>query len=397
MFIHSRLFLGAALLVAACSANAATQTTVGVDASRAARVNAALTARQQMLKQRSLAASAKSGDAVNSAVPGLPRINTLTPYPPSCLADPLPDQSSGPAYSQNVSLAAFNSGTGQVDSSEIVNITVWRVACSTTVGSTFNSATLVRINRNSNSTEIYPLFPAIRVSQGSVGFGDSDYPENIARTAIEPNTWISDVQVDTPIINDTTFVLENYDSTQTSVFDFNNAFSLRFDNLFASNNLFFIDVPAYNPSAQTYPQAFLNIPISGYLGTSWYDPTADGEGIVMQVYERSNEPNTLVVAFTWSTYDPSGFPFWLTGQVDIARGTKTVTSPMFYATGGGFAGNAGNIDPLNSWGTATVSFPSCNEMTLGYASNPGLPAGVPQGTGTRNWIRIARLNGLNCE
>jgi hypothetical protein len=36
-------------------------------------------------------------------------------------------------------------------------------------------------------------------------------------------------------------------------------------------------------------------------------------------------------------------------------------------------------------------------MTLTYASNPGLPAFVPQGSGTRNWIRLATLNGLPCE
>jgi hypothetical protein len=395
MLAHTRLLFGAVLALAACSANAATQTTVGFDSTRAVRANLEKNSHSQLLLNRATHADAKSTESVSSATPGLPRANPLRTYPPSCLADPLPDQPSGPTYSKNVSLAAFNTNTGLIDSTEIVNITIWRVACSSS--QFFNSATLMRINRNSSSQTIYPLFPAIRVSQGSVGYGDSDYPANLARLAIEPNTVISDTLIDTPIINDMTFVLENYDSTATSVFDFNLPFGLRFDNLFASNNLAFIDVPLYDPTTLTYPAAFQNVPISGYLGTNWYDPTADGEGIVLQVYERSNDTSNLVLSFSWSAYDPNGVPFWLFGQVDIARGAKTATAPMFYRTGGGFGGSNGSAGPAISWGTSTVTFPTCNTMTLSYSANPGLPAGVPSGSGTRTWTRIANVNGLLCE
>lgn len=393
MLAHTRLLLGAALAFAACSSTTATAAVVGVDASRAARVSTEQLAHRKLLMERGATAHAKSGNNVASATPALPSINPLAAYPPSCMADPLPDQPSGPTYNQNVSLAAYNGNTGQVDSTEIVTITIWRVACSST--EYYNSATLMRIKRNSNSQVIYPLFPSIRLSQGSIGFGDSDYPENIARVAIEPNTILSDIQVDTPVINDMTFVLENYDSTQTSVFDFNLPFRLRFDNLFSSNNLFYIDVPLYNPNTSTYPEAFMNLPISGYLGTSWYTP-GSGEGIVMQVYERLNQPNTMVVSFTWSAYNTDGHPVFLLGQVEIARGSRSITTPMYYTTGGSLGGS-GPIDPLHTWGTATVSFPDCNSMTLSYASVPGLPSYIPQGNGSRDWIRLGRLNGLNCE
>ena len=395
MLAYTRLLFGAALIAGACSATAATQTTVGFDATRATRAEAARNERQHLILQRN--SVAKSTDVVNSATPSLPRRNTLAAYPSSCLADPLPDQASGPTYSRNVSLAAYNENTQQVDSTEIVTITIWRVACSTGVGQAFNSATLMRIDRNSTSLTIYPLFPSIRVSQGSVGFTDSDYPRNIARVAIEPNTAISDTFLEIPVINDMTFVLENYDSSQTSIFDFNNAFSLRFDNFFNTNNLFYIDVPAYNPTAQTYPAAFQDLPISGYMSSNWYDPTASGEGIVLQIYERPNEPQTLVVSYSWSAYDPSGVPFWLFGQVDIARGAKTATTPIAYRTGGGLGGNSGSAGAPIIWGSATVSFPDCNHMTFTYASNPGLPAGIPTGSGTRTWLRIEDLNGLACQ
>ncbi len=393
MFAHTRILFGAALAFVACATTAASAAEVGLDASRAARVTAEQLSHRKLLMERSASAGPKSADSVASATPALPRINPLAAYPPSCMADPLPDVVSGPSYSRNVALAAYNGNTGQVDSTEIVTITVWRVACSSS--EFFNSATLMRITRNSNSQTVYPLFPSIRVSQGSIGFGDSDYPANIARVTIEPNTILADTLVDTPILNNMTFVLENYDSTQTSVFDFNLPFSLRFDNLFASNNLFYIDVPLYDPNSGTYPAAFQNIPISGHLSSSWYTPNS-GEGIVMQVYERLNEPNTLVVAFTWSAYAANGYPVFLVGQVDIQRGSKTATSPLYYTTGGGLGGS-GPIDPPHLWGTTTVSFPDCNHMTLSYASNPGIPSFIPQGSGSRNWLRLGRLNGLNCE
>src|SRR5690606_19050247 len=135
------------------------------------------------------------------------------------------------------------------------------------------------------------------------------------------------------------------------------------------------------------PAAFQDLPISGYMSSNWYDPTASGEGIVLQVYERPNEPQTIVVSYSWSAFDPSGVPFWLFGQADISRGAKVATSPIAYRTGGGLGGNGGAAGAPIIWGSATVSFPDCNHMTFSYASNPGLPAGVPTGSGTRTWIR----------
>ena len=393
MLAHIRLLFAAALVLTTGAVCAATQTTVGVDANRAQRVSAEQNRHRQMLLERAMPAAAKSGNSVTSATPALPRINTIAAYPPSCMADPLPDTPSGPIYRSNVSLAAYNGNSGQVDSTEIVTITLWRVACSST--EFYNSATLMRIERSSNSQTTYPLFPAIRISQGSIGFADSFFPQNIARMTIEPNTILADTLVDTPIVNDMTFVLENYDSTQTSIFDFNLPFGIRFDNLFASNNQFVINLPLYDPTVQSYPAAFENIPISGYLSTSWYTPNS-GEGIVMQVYERLNQPNTLVVAFTWSAYNADGHPVFLVGQVDIPRGAKSATAPLYYTTGGSLGGS-GPIDPPHPWGTTTVSFPDCNHLTLTYASNPGIPSYIPQGSGTRDWIRLGRLNGMNCE
>ncbi|HPG93879.1 MAG TPA: hypothetical protein PLR28_04910 [Dokdonella sp.] len=394
MRIRSRLLFAAALLTTAFSINPASAADTAP--TRAARIDAEQAGHRQVMLERR--AGPKSTAAVTSTLPGLPRANPSRAYPPSCMADPLPDQTSGPTYTATVNLAQYNVNTGGVSTTEAVTIRIWRVVCSSSVFVT--SATLMRIQRNvqlDGRTDFYPLFPGIRVSQGGVGFGDTDFPRNILRATIEPNTVLADTLVDTPIVDSMTFVLENYDSSQTSLFDFNLSFGLRFDNFFTSNNQFFLNVPSYTPTSGTYPDAFRDLPISGYLGTNWYDPSASGEGIVLQVYERANDTENLVVSYSWSAYDPSGVPFWLFGQVDIPRGARIASSPMAYRTGGGLGGNSGQASAPIIWGSATVSFPDCNTMVLSYASNPGLPAGIPTGSGTRTWTRVAGVNGLACE
>lgn len=386
-----RLLLAAVLATTAVSAVAEPRIPVARDPDRANRVSAAQMQRQLLLK-RSEAAAPKAVEAINSATPSLPTPNPYRTYPPSCMANPLPNQTSGPVYSTTANLAAYDSNTGNYVL-EGVTISIWRVACSS--ADYYNSATLMRIQRQAafeGQLDIYPLFPLIDIKQSSANY------DQIARFVLEPNTILSDVLPETPIVDSTTFVLENYVGVSADYFDFNLPFSVRFDNLFSSNNQFFINnIPLYSPTNSTYPAAFQNLPISGYLATAYYDPTASGEGIVMQVFQRIGEPNTFVLNFTWSAYDPGGLPFWLTGQVDITRGAKVSTTPMFYVTGGGLGGSAGASNPPTPWGTATVSFPDCNHMDLIYASMPGLPAYVPQGSGTRNWKRIAILNGLPCE
>lgn len=398
MLVTVRMICALALATAAASAVADTRSAVINDPGRAARVSEAQAANRQLLIDRSSHSSPKAANAPAVSVPPLPSANSYRAYPPSCLADPLPDQTSGPTYSTVANLAAYNSNTGQINTVEGVTITVWRVVCSSS--QFFTSATLMRIQRQQpfeGDTQIYPLFPGIRISQGSIGYGDGDFPRNLIRVPLEPNTVVSDTLTEAPIIDSTTYVLENYSGASAGYFDFNLAFGLRFDNFFTSSNQFFINVPSYSPTAGTYPAAFQNLPISGYMSTNWFDPTANGEGIVLQIYEPAGDPQNLIVSFTWAAYDPSGIPFWLSGQATIARGAKTASATMFYRTGGGLGGNGGSASAPIVWGTATVSFPDCNRMFLGYASNPGQPAGIPTGSGTRTWQRVASVNALACE
>jgi hypothetical protein len=332
-------------------------------------------------------------------VPTLPIANPGRSYPPSCLAEPLPDVPSGPTYSNpNVTLLALDRVSGTY-TLERVAITLWRVSCSSSRSAT--SATLMRIQRQASlegSTAIYPLLPLVRYSQGSITFDDSDQPLNLARLSLLPNTLSNFEDANTPIITSKTYVLENLPSLTGGPIDFNLAFRIRIDNgSSVGTRFYYIDLPAYNPTASTYPAVFQDLPISGYMATNWYDPMADGEGITLQVHEPAGDTRNLVVSFSWAAYDPDGIPFWLAGQATITRGAKTADATLFYRTGGGLGGNRGPAGAPIIWGTASVSFPDCNSMVLTYASKPGLPLGVPSGSGTRSWTRVANMNGLACE
>ncbi len=383
-----------AFVTASISASADTRTAVPSDSTRASRV-ATVQSEQRSLLSRQL--GPKSTAVINTAIPGLPVVNPVRAYPPSCLADPLPDQPSGPTYTTTANLAALNASTGETVI-EGVTITLWRVACSST--QFFTSATLMRIKRQSQyegDGAIYPLFPGIRISQGSTGYAFDPNGGNLIRVAQEPNTVLSDTIADTPIVYSTTYVLENYPFQGAGLFDFNLPFGLQFDNFIQTSSFYYVDVPAYNPTSQSYPAAFQNLPISGYMSTNWSSDNAFGEGIVLQVYEIEGNTQTLNVSLGWFAYDQLGVPYWLFGNKAITRGAKIAAIPMLYLNGGGLGGGSGSATS-QPWGSVTISFPDCNNMIFNYASNPGLPAGVPQGSGNNlAWTRNANVNALSCE
>lgn len=344
--------------------------------------------------------------------------NAFRTYPPSCLSDPLPDSTSGPVYSKTVTLAARNTDDTTQFYSEDVTISIWRVACSS-AGAFYNSATLMRIERQAQyegDTGYYPLFPDVRVKMqtddNDIRFDDTNL-NDFVRVAVEPNTVISDTALDSPIIYSQTYVLENFQGAACNgpCFDFNYPFTIRFDNFLgsAADSQFFRDVPVYNPTQSSYPAAFQSLPINGYMSSNWYAPGFSGEGIVVQVYERTtSSPGScqnlgggviLPFSFTWFTYDDLGLPFWIFGDGCVpASNPSRITVDANYITGLGFAANFNPVDlDLHPWGQVSFEFPSCNEMYVDYAADPGLADGVPSGTGSLDYIRIANVNGLTCE
>lgn len=336
--------------------------------------------------------------------------NASREYPASCLSYPLPTTPSGTAYAKTVTLYATNASGGS--STEDVTITVWRVPCSSS-GATLRyntdggpvAATLMRIQRQTsleNTTAFYPTFPGVRVAQGSIAFDNPSFTDYV-RAPAEPNTVSADTAIDLPVIASATFVLEAYppapNGTTFGFFDFNNPFTIRFDNFIGApgpTRQFSTSVPAYAPTAATYPAAFTPLPISGYMSGAWYEPSHGGEGILTEVIENA-DGKTRIVAITWYTFDASGRPFWLSGAGTINIGdTQATNIPITYRTGGGFASNFTAPIPNPSWGTFSVNFPSCSKMTFGYNGGTAIngPAGIG---GPVTWTRLGNINGLTCE
>ena len=403
----SRLLTGAALFALAISP--------AIAADRAALPNGATRLglqSEQAIRVQKLAAPAATTSTSKELVANVSRA-----YPAGCFSDALPQTvnslpatPSGTLYSGTVTLYAINNNTSPATSStEDVTITIFRVPCSSSGDKlAYNpdggpvSATLMRIQRQAqydHDAKYYPTFPGVRIAQGSIGFDNPNFLDYV-RVAQEPNTVVSDTLIDTSVIDSATFVLENYPYQGTGFFDFNNAFSIRFDNCIYTQcrgpgqGQVTFNIPAYSPTQGTYPAAFLPLPINGYLTGSWYDPTHSGEGILTQVFDVGG--GKRVFAMTWYTFDNTGLPFWLFGNVQFNIGATSISNmPVYYRTGGGFAGQFTPGVPQPSWGTICVQVSDGNHMTFSY--NGTGPSSGPTGSGTKTWQRIGSINSLACQ
>lgn len=378
-----------ALSPAAIAAHQASVSTVHADLAR--------------LKAAARPATAQSSDTrekagVKSEFPGVPNASAYRAYPPSCAADPLPDQPSGPTYSKRVNLYARNSaGDARL---EPVTVTIWRIACSSSGRLTpynddraKNAMTLLRIDRDSTNSDFYPTFPQLLIDQGN---NDYTNPESLVRAAVEPNTVISEAWYDSPILTSTTYVLESYPFGEGYIHKYGYQFYLLVNpNTGDDRDMVEFDIPGYDPNQSSYPDAFAPLPIDGYFATTWYDPAHSGEGIQTQVYVQPNGMRTFFAS--WFTYDPLGLPFWLVGQGDFRAGDASVTINATYQTGGGFAGNFGGNTTGHPWGTITFSFPNCDQMHFTYSGQTDSQTNGPSGSGTRDWRRLSDVNGMSCE
>ena len=135
------------------------------------------------------------------------------------------------------------------------------------------------------------------------------------------------------------------------------------------------------PCSQTSDNPDANAFISG----SWFDPTHDGEGWVLE----SLGDNRVVMY--WFTYDDAGNQAWLIG-VGLVNGNTIAFDDVLIASGTQF-GPA--FDPgavmLDSWGMVTMTVSGCDAITVEYASIDSR-----FGTGALNAQRLVSLAGINC-
>jgi hypothetical protein len=332
-----------------------------------------------------------TGDQV---LPGTPMANPFRAYPPSCAADPLPDEFSGPVYQATVPLFA-RAADGSDTFTEDVEVTVWRLACSSSGSATDynptgagNAITLMRIDRQAEyegDAEIYPTFPIVEVSQDGSGLGGF---ESLVRVAVEPNTIISEVPFDSPIIDSTTYVLENFPYQGSGYFTFSDAFTLRIDP-FSDDAPVDIAVPAYNPTQATYPAAFQAREIDGYSAAQWVNRDLN-EGLLLQVTEQLQDNGTTVrqVVFDLLLEDNNGDPLWLIGNAAFTIGAKTLDIDLAYL---------GNGLAQIPWGTATIEVADCNHLDVTYASTPQADDSIPVFDGLTTYERLFAPNGMVCE
>jgi|GEM_PF-1774525 len=298
--------------------------------------------------------------------------NGYRAYPPSCLSDPLPYNiaSGTPVYTyRNLRLAAHNADDPAKVYYEDVDVTIWRVACSSS-GNLYNSATLLGIDRassNNGDGRYYPLFPGLKVSQGN-----STY--KLVRVAAEPNTVISHVYPDTPIINSATWVLENFPSTSsaTARFDFNEPFTIYFENYIAGSPVQGISVPGYAPTPGTFPDAYKDLPITGHMSGNWYNPAHDGEGMNIEIGELA--PNQRYLAFAWYTYDALGLPYWISGSALLSPADGTTPPTRTITATAGYRGGFRQHDQHRRVGHRDVQLPGLQPSAHELSGEVGLAA-----------------------
>jgi hypothetical protein len=322
--------------------------------------------------------------APGGAQPGELFANPDRAYPPSCLNAPLANQlykTDPHAQQKQITLPGdpITSDANEYSYTEADTVTVFRVPCAGGV-----SAVLVEIDRPSTATSYpYPVFPGVAIGSGQF----------VPRIAADPNTFYSNVYAYDPVSTSSTYVFENvYGGGSDQLY--NQALSVFVYDLQTPTPTEF-DLPAYNPS--DYAAASQPMPISGYQSGNFYDATRGGEGIQIEVGDTGTASSTRTITFAWYTFDSSGTPYWLYGNASFTTGATQVNIPLYYGAGGGFAGNYTSVD-FEPWGNITsLEFTDCNTVRFSYASNAGLPAGVPAGSGSKIWTRLTQLNGLTCQ
>ena len=329
----------------------------------------------------------------NQRRPGTPMANAFRAYPPSCAADPLPNQPSGPTWTAVVPLYARDAGGTEYV--EEATVTVWRIACSSSGAETdynptgaHNAMTLFRIDRDAEyegDAVIFPTFPVIRVSQGGGFVG----LESIPRVALEPNTILSEVVFDTPIVDSTTYVLENYVYQGYGYFTFSDGFTLQVDPVIPGEAPVNINVPAYEPTQGSYADAFAPRPIDGYSAAQWVNYELN-EGLLLQVTEQVQPNGTMVrqVVFDLLLEDNDGEPLWLIGNAAFPVDARSLRIDLAYL---------GNGLAQIPWGTATIEVADCNHLDVDFDARNDLIAPIPAFDGVTTYERLFTPNGMTCE
>ncbi len=118
----------------------------------------------------------------------------------------------------------------------------------------------------------------------------------------------------------------------------------------------------FGPSAHAFT-------VNDTFAGNWADVTGGSRGLIIDVLENRAPAEDFAPAILveWFTYDESGNPLWLISDTQaIDRDTNTVTLEFLEFSGGAFAAPDLGDPQLESWGTATLQFNSCDEAVLTF-------------------------------
>lgn len=281
---------------------------------------------------------------------------------PGCLTTPIPTTPTGPTWS-------FEINTFTASSPEVVRGTFWRKPCAT-----------------ANDAQLILTFTVVSGSPFVCG-GNGNLVQNSQQTDdiffdTSPNSTSIDSLCGDLFVT-TSVVIDERDNS----FSFNDdaAFTFIYESSSSSVPDAVVNVGAYDPAA--YGAVGQSQSIAGKLSGSYYTPSRNGEGALVEI-GRIGARRTFFL--TWYTY-AGGSQRWIVGNVDYPAGATQVTIPLIVTSGGQF-GSAFNPSQVqvSPFGSATVSFPTCTTMRFQWAETGGQSA-------VYNYERLVEgLEGIAC-
>ena len=123
-----------------------------------------------------------------------------------------------------------------------------------------------------------------------------------------------------------------------------------------------------------------------FASGSWYDPTHDGEGWVVQVFDETS------AVMIWFSYTPEGQQAWFLG-VGKVSGDSIEIEEMLMPSGTRF-GEEFSSDQIEYpvWGSVKMDFSDCANGVITYNSDI-----EGYGSGQLNMTRLTDLAGVRCE
>ncbi len=121
----------------------------------------------------------------------------------------------------------------------------------------------------------------------------------------------------------------------------------------------------------------------------WFNPERSGEGFYIEIINTGGSQQIGVAMFT---FDDSGAPLWVSGNVAIGPNDEVVAIPVFQfdgpAWGPGFDSDDLNITPF---GTITVRFPTCDTALFSVVTEGDLQ------NGNYSLVRLTDIEGIECN